>query len=386
MDYAASTPVDERVLSKMQSYWTEKFANPSGINNRSIQIRKEIEEAREQIARELGARSAEIVFTAGGTEANNLAIFGVSRRHKGKEILATAIEHESVIEPLNYLSKKGWQTNFISVASNGLLDLESLERSITDNTVLISVIHVSNEIGVIQPLPDISRLVSAIRQGRAKRGVETPVYLHTDACQSPATVAVNVDRLGIDIMTLNASKIYGPKQVGCLYIRSGVEIEPIIFGGGQEYGLRSGTENTAGIIGFAKALEIANTERKAEHKRLSILHAKAVKQIQELIPESRINGHLKKRTPSNINVTIPDIDGERAVMMLSEEGIDVATGSACGASKKDKPSHTLLAIGLSEQDANSTLRISMGRFTDESDIDKLANTLKRVVKEIRELG
>jgi cysteine desulfurase len=362
LDYAAATPLDPDVMEAMKPYFSEKFHNPSATYLAARGVRSELENARHRASAVIGAKPAEIIFTAGATEANNLAIQGVMRKHPGAEILVSSIEHESVLEPARLFSAKE-----IPVNPLGQIILNKLSNLISDETVLISVMLVNNELGSIQPLAEIAKLIGQIRKRRQNKGNQLPLYLHSDAAQAGNYLDMHFSRLGVDMMSLNGGKIYGPKQSGILYIKTGVELEPLIVGGGQEFGLRSGTENVASAIGFAAALEIAQARRQTESKRVMQLRRVFADQLAEKIPQVKINGPKKHIAPHLINVTIPDTDNERLMMELDEAGIICAVGSACSASR-DEASHVLSAIGLSESEARSTLRFSMGRQTAQADI------------------
>lgn len=372
-DYAAATPLDPKVLAIMEPYLKEQFYNPSAQYLAAKHIAQDIRKARTRIAHWLGARQAEITFTAGGTEANNLAIHGIMRRYPKANIVVSAIEHESVLEPAGT-----YDCRVVGVHATGLVDMTALNKAITDKTVLVSIMYANNEVGSIQPIREISRILAFVRAGRRKKGNNLPLYLHTDACQAAAYLDLHTNRLGVDLMTLNAGKIYGPKQCGALYIKSGIELEPQIVGGGQEGGLRSGTENVANIMGFAEALDIVQTRRHDETKRLQNLQQLFFSLIDEQIPQARVNGTKKYRLPSNINVLIPGTDNERLVMQLDEQGIVCATGSACSAADQG-PSHVLKAIGLNDSEARASLRFSMGRFTTERAVRRVVTVLAKLV-------
>lgn len=378
LDYAAATPLDPSVVKVMEPYFTSRFYNPSALYLKAQAVAKDIDKARRDVAIILGAKPAEIIFTAGGTEANNLSVLGVAQQFPGKHIVASAIEHESVLKPLERLQKQGWKTSLIAPYADGLINPYTLTKAITKDTVLVSIIYANNEIGTIQKIADIAQVIKQERQKRTKAGNKLPIYLHTDACQATNYLDLHVSRLGVDLMTLNAGKIYGPKQCGALYIRSNVKIDPLILGGGQERGMRSGTENVAAIIGFAQALNMTTDKRQTETRRLQTLQSYLIKQLAEKIPSSTINGSLKHRLPNNLNVSFTGQDNERLVMALDEQGIECATGSACSASNSE-PSHVLSAIGLSESEIKSSVRFSLGRQTTKADLDYLVNCLKSII-------
>lgn len=374
LDNAATTPVDKRVVQAMQSCLTENYGNPSSTHSLGTKAKETLEKAREITANMLNCEPTEIVFTSSGTESINLAIQGIARanRNKGKHIITTKIEHPAVLKTCEYLEKnEGFQITYLGVDSQGLIDLKQLEQAIRKDTILITIQYANNEIGTIQPIAEI---------GQIARKHNIP--FHTDACQAAGYFDIDVNKLNVDLLTLNGSKIYGPKGAGILYARQETEISPLIFGGGQEHGMRGGTENVAGIIGFAKALEIATTEKEQETKRLTILRDKLINDIQQKIPEAQLNGHPTKRLPNNVNITIPSIDAQTIVLLLNENGIYASTGSAC-ASHKLEPSHVLTALGQSSQQAHSALRFSLGRSTTEEHINKLCSLLPSIVEKLK---
>jgi cysteine desulfurase len=374
LDYAAATPVDPRVLTAMKPYFTDKFYNPSALYLASKSVKQDLNNARAKVAFWLGCRPSEIVFTAGGTEANNMAIKGIMARFTGANMVISAIEHESVREPA-----KRYKSKEAPVDKNGLVDIEKLAKLIDDKTVLVSIIYANNEIGTVQPIKEISAQLKRIRVQRQKKGNDIPLYLHVDAAQAGNYLDLHVNRLGVDLMTLNGGKIYGPKQSGVLYVRAGIELETLIQGGGQEYGLRSGTENVANSVGFAEALDIAQKQRKTEVERLGKLQKVFVDELTKQYPDCTINGSLKHSLPNNVSVTFPGVDNERLLMQLDEKGVMCAVGSACSASKEES-SHVLKAIGLSDKDARSTIRFSMGRQTIETDMKKTTTSLVGLIE------
>ena len=373
LDNAAATPVDPRVLAAMQPYFTEKFYNPSALYLSSKAVAQDIAEARQKVAGIIGCRPAEVTFTAGGTEANNLAIHGVMSSFPGSHVVASAVEHDSVLE-----SVKEYDHTLAPVLADGRVDVEALRHAITDKTVLVSIMLVNNEIGTVMPLARIAEVVQEIRETRKQHGNDLPLFLHSDAAQAPLYLDIHVKRLGIDMLTLNGGKIYGPKQSGVLYVASHVPLKARIVGGGQEFGRRSGTENVAGIIGFSKALEIATAKRPQVTRSMKALQDDFMTQLKKTIPQIEINGSLKFRTPNNVHVTIPGCDNERLLMELDERGIVCAVGSACSASS-DEPSHVLKAIGLTDAQAQSSLRFTMGRHTTPEEIAHTVTTLTSLV-------
>ena len=374
LDYAAATPMDEQVKKVMEPYYSEKFYNPSANYIASKQLTKEIALARAKIAYWLGSKPNEIIFTAGGTEANNLAINGIMSNFPNSNIIISSIEHESVVKPAEKYSNKS-----VNINLNGELDIENIEKLIDDNTVLISVMYANNEIGLIQPLIKLSKKIKKIRLERNKKGNKLPLYLHTDACQVPSFLDIHVDGLGVDLMTLNSGKIYGAKQFGVLYIQRDVKISPQILGGGQEMGLRSGTESPANIIGFAKALDLVQISRHNENVRLTDLQNYFVAELLKLSPSIAINGPIKNRLPNNVNIRIAGYDNETVLMKLDEMGIQCASGSACNAAN-DELSMTLLAIGLSEEEVKSSIRFTFGKYTTKNDLKFVIESMSKIIQ------
>jgi cysteine desulfurase len=360
LDHAAATPMSKSVRSIMELYFSDLFYNPSATYSGGLEAKDALNGARATVAAIL--------------EANNMAIHGVMRAHPDSNLVISAIEHDSVLKP-----SFGYDYKLCPVKSDGLVDLESLEKLIDDQTVLVSLMYVNNEIGTIEPINEIARLVNTIRLTRRSRGLSLPLYIHTDACQAANYLDLHVSRLGIDLMTLNGGKIYGPKQSGVLYVRSGTKLLPLIEGGGQEHGLRSGTENVAGAIGLAKALEEVQTIRKDETRRLELLRSSFIQKLLEIRPDILINGSIKQRIANNLHLTIPGIDNEWLLIKLDEAGILAAAGSACSASNQD-PSHVLGAIGLSDEQARSSIRISLGQSTNAQQLDKTIEIIKKLIK------
>lgn len=376
LDYAAATPLDKEVLKLMEPFFSRYFYNPSATNESSRRVHQAIEVARSNVANILGSRPAEIIFTSGATESNNLAVKGIHEAFPKGRILISAIEHESLQAPAE---KAG--ADKIPVNEQGIIDLKVLASKINSSTVLISVMLVNNEIGSVQPLREVAALIEAERKKRHKKGDKTPIYLHTDATQAVNFFDLHVSRLGVDLMSLNGGKIYGPKQTGLLYVRAGVSLAPQILGGGQEFGQRSGTQNAAGIIGFAKALELAHKIRAEQAKRLRQLQQEFEEGLGKISPDILINGG-KNRAPHIISATFAGCDNERLMMELDERGVVVAVGSACSASSEE-PSGVLKAIGLSDEAARSTLRFSLGRQTTKKQITKTLKILNDLVKSSR---
>jgi len=374
MDNVAGKPVDPRVIDAMMPFIKEFYGNPSSVHSFGYESKKALEEARAKIAKLINAEKAEsIIFTSGATESNNMAIKGVAYRNmdKGKHIITSSIEHMSIINPCKYLKTKGFDVTFLPVDKYGLVDLDSLERELREDTILVSIQYANSEIGTIQPIREISQIVH-----------RKNAYLHVDATAANGQIPIDVQKDGIDLLTLSSNDMYGPKGVGALYIRSGVRIEPIIHGGGQERGLRSGTENVPGIVGFGKAAEIAVNEMRAESERLSRLRDKLIKGLLESIPYAFLNGHPTNRLPDNAAVRFSFIEGESILLSLDMMGVAASSGSACTA-KTLEPSHVLLAIGLKHEEAHGSVLFTLGRQNTEDDVDYVIQIMPDIVKRLR---
>ncbi|MFX1394774.1 MAG: cysteine desulfurase family protein [Promethearchaeota archaeon] len=377
LDYQAARPVDERVLSEMLPYFKDKFANPSSLHGDGDIATNILEKSREKIANFINAPNAsDIIFTSGATESNNLALIGaaMNRKRKGNHIIISEIEHISILNLGKYLEKEGFEISRIPVDQYGIIRVDKLERLITEKTILISIASASNEVGSIQPLKEISEIAS-----------NKKILFHTDAVASESTIPIDVQKVPIDLITLSSNDIYGPRGVGALYLKKGVRVNPIIIGGGQERGMRSGSENVPGIVGFAKAAEIMKNEMDTEAKRLKILRDDLIKRVLDTIPKSYLNGHPEKRLPNNAHFRFDYIEGESLILGLKDKNIAAATGSACS-SKTLEPSHTLIAMGLLHEEAHGSLLTSLGRYTSESDIGTLIEVLPGVVKRLRLLS
>lgn len=373
-DYAAATPLLPEATAAMQPFFADNFYNPSALYLAARANQQQLHHFRQIIASGLGARPTEIIFTAGGTEANNLAIHGVLRANPEAHIVSTTIEHDSILEPV-----KHYKHTLVAVNDKGLVDEQAIITAITDETVLVSVMYANNEIGSIQPIREIAQQLIQIRKKREQTGNRTPLYFHTDACQAGNYLDMQVSRLGVDLLTINAGKMYGPKQTGALYVRAGIVLEPLIAGGGQEWNARSGTENLANISGFATAWQIIRSAYHDEARRVSQLRDECIANLKNAVPEVIINGPIgSKRLANNIHMTIPTKDNERLLMELDESGFQVATGSACSASN-DEPSHILKAIGISDEQARSSIRITLGRYSNESAVQELVKTIAKKV-------
>ncbi len=373
LDNAAATPVDKKVLNAMMPFFSDTFQNPSALYKGAREAKSALDSARSSVAQTLGARSGEIIFTAGGSESVNLAISGVMNKFPKNKVIITAIEHDAVIN-----SADKYNSIKINVDKNGLINLASLAESITDDTVLVSVMFVNNEVGSIQPLQEISKIIANVKMERKKVANNLPIYFHTDACQAPMYLDCNVNSLGVDLMTLNGGKMHGPKQSGILYVRTGVMLEPLIFGGGQEYGLRSGTENVAFAIGFAEALRLSAVNRKDRAESVTELREYFIDKLVNNY-SAQITGSSKNRIANNVQAIFTGCDNERILFSLDDLGVDAAAGSACSASN-DEPSHVLLAMGYSAQDARSSIRFSLGKQTTKEELDSVIEKLSIALK------
>jgi cysteine desulfurase len=372
-DYAAATPMDDMVRERMQPYFSQLFYNPSATYLSARGVKKELESARARIGGLIGAQKSEIVFTAGGTEANNLAIQGVLGQFPEGNVVISSIEHESVIQPSALFTNRQ-----VSVLPDGIIDAEQLLASIDDRTVLVSIMYANNEVGTVQPIRAIAKDLESIRRKRQNVGNKLPLYFHTDAAQAAAYLDIQASRLGVDLMTINGGKIYGPKQSGLLFVSSGVKMHPIIFGGGQERGMRSGTENVAGAVGLAAALQLVQDRRHDESLKLRQFQGLFLELLKNQVPEAIVNGSLHQRLPNNVHITLPGQDNERILLELEEQGILAAAGSACSASNEE-PSHVLRAMGLSNEDARASLRFTMGFQTNEEDVRAVTGLLDRLI-------
>lgn len=383
LDHAAATPLDPRVLEAMHPYLTAHFANPSSPYAAGRDQHAALEAARKRIARTLGAKPAEIVFTSGSTEAANLAVLGVMQAHPNARAVASTIEHDTVLGPLAALERAGRQTGLITVQPSGVVDPGQVAAGITDLTVLVCVQYVNNEVGTIQPLARIAAEVQRIREDRIARGIILPLYLYCDAAQA-GLQNLQVARLGVDMMSMGGAKLYGPPGSGFLYVRTGTKLAPVWFGGGQENGLRPGTENVAAAAGLATALEFVQTGRGAEAQRQAGLRDWLWGELQAKLPDLVLNGEARHRAAGFLNLTIPGADGEALVAHLDAAGVAVATGSACTAAHQD-PSHVLLAIGRTPAEAASSLRLTLGKDTTKADIRRAAGEIVRTVARVRQL-
>lgn len=376
LDYSATTPVKEEVLKEMIPYFTEKFGNPSSLYDMGLESKEAVDKARQQVAALINADPSEIYFTAGGTEADNWAVFGTAEkfRAKGNHIITTKVEHHAMLHSCAYLEKEGYDVTYLDIDKDGRVDLKQLEDAITDKTILISIMLVNNEIGTIEPVKEAAAIAKKHK-----------ILFHTDAVQALGNVPIDVKDMGIDMMSMSSHKIYGPKGIGALFIRKGVRIDNYIHGGAQENNRRAGTENLAGIVGFGKAAELAKENFDAHVKHSSQMRDYLKDRILSEIPDTFVNGTMDGRHPGNLNVTFEYIEGESILLLLNQFGISVSTGSACS-SKSLEPSHVLAALGVPDEMIHGTVRFTVGDMTTKEDIDYVVDNLKTVVARLREIS
>ena len=376
LDYAATTPTHPEVVKAMLPFFSEAFGNPSSLYSYGQETKGAVEEARARIAQFIGARDEEIVFTSGGTEADNFAIKGVAlaNEKKGNHIITSSLEHHAVLESCKYLEKRGFKVTYLPVDGNGLVDVDDVRKAITDRTTLITIMHANIEIGAIEPIAEIGKVAK-----------EAGVFFHADAVQTVGHIPVNVKELGVDLLSMSAHKLYGPKGVGALYIKKGTRMISFMHGGEQEAGRRAGTHNVPGIVGLGKAVEIAQQEMDEEAKRLVVLRDQLLKWLMERIDRIRLNGHPTQRLPNNVNVSIDFVEGESMLLNLDLEGICVSTGSACS-SLSLEPSHVLLALGIPPEKAHCSLRFTLGKWTVPEDIVRVMDVLPGIVARLRAIS
>ena len=376
MDNSATTPVKKEVLDEMLPYFSEKYGNPSSIYSLGGKSKNAVENARDKVAKVLGAKPNEIFFTAGGSESDNWAIKGIAyaNKDKGNHIITTKIEHHGILHTCQYLERQGFKVTYLDVDEYGMVDLDELRESITDETILITIMFANNEIGTIQPIKEIGQIAK-----------EKNIYFHTDAVQAIGHVKIDVDDLNIDLLSLSAHKFYGPKGIGALYIRQGVKIHSLIEGGAQERNRRAGTENVPGIVGLGKAIELAYENIDEHNEKLIKLRERLIKKVFENISHVRLNGHPEKRLPGNVSLCFEFIEGESLLLSLDMEGIAGSSGSACTSGSLD-PSHVLLAIGLPHEIAHGSLRLSLGDFNTEEEVDYVVEKLVEIVQRLREMS
>jgi len=371
LDNAASTKIHEDVLESMLPYLKEQYGNPSSIHRYGRLTHKAIEKARKQIASLINAEPSEILITSGGTESNNTALTGIAMKNRSCNIITSSIEHDAILEPCKKLSQNGFDIDYLPVDSSGLVDYLELKNHISEKTCLVSIMYGNNEVGTIQHISEIAKICN-----------ERKILFHTDAVQAVGKIPIDVKELGIDLLSLSSHKLYGPKGVGALYIKNGVSIDPFILGGGQENGLRSGTENVANIVGFGKACEIAKIHLDENISHMKKLLDYMIKKIIDEIPEVTLNGHSKFRLPHNAHFTFLGVNGEDLIIKLDEFGIAASTGSACSVNTQ-QASHVLEAMGFSLEQITGSLRLTLGIFNNEKEIDQTVEILKKIVKELR---
>ena len=376
LDYSATTPVKEEVLKEMIPYFTEKFGNPSSLYDKGLESKAAVGHAREQLASLINADPKEVYFTAGGTEADNWAVFGVADKlkDKGNHIITTKIEHHAMLHSCQFLEKHGYEVTYLGIDKDGRISLEELEKAITDKTILISIMMVNNEIGTVQPIKEIGKIAKAHK-----------IIFHTDAVQALGNVPIDVKDMGIDLMSMSSHKIYGPKGEGALFMRKGLRISNYIHGGAQENSKRAGTENLTGIVGFGKAAELAKINFESHVKHCSELRNYLVDRILKEIPDTQLNGTMEGRHPGNANITFKFIEGESILLLLNQFGISVSTGSACSSTSLE-PSHVLVALGVPVEMIHGTVRFTVGDFTTKEDIDYVVDNLKTIVEKLRALS
>lgn len=376
LDHMSGMPIDKRVLDVMRPYLDTHYGNPSSTHGFGNEARQAIDDARNKVATLVGAETKEILFTSGGTESNNLAIKGVAYRNKnkGNHIITSSIEHMSVINPCKDLSKQGFNVTYLPVDPYGTVNVEALKDAVTDKTILVSIMYANNEIGTIEPISEISEIV------HDKGGL-----LHVDAVAAAGQIRIKVQNDNIDLLSLSSNDLYGPRGTGALYVKTRTRIQPIILGGGQERGIRSGTENVAGIAGMGAAAELATSEIPLEAARLTKLRDRFIQELLESIPKSYLNGHPTKRLPNNVNIRFSYIEGESLLLSLDMEGVAASSGSAC-TSKTLEPSHVLLATGLKHEEAHGSLLFTLGRQNTDEDVTYVVELLPGIVKRLRAIS
>jgi cysteine desulfurase len=377
MDNAATTPTDVEVVKAMKPYFTQKYGNPNSIHSFGQETREAVEEAREKIARLIGANPSEIVFTAGGTEADNYAIKGIAwaNQKKGNHIITSQIEHHAVLHSCQFLEKHGFKVTYLKVDKYGLINPEDVKKAITDQTILVTIMYANNEIGTIEPIKEIGKIVK-----------EADIYFHTDSVQAIGNIPIEVNDLGVDMLSISGHKLYGPKGVGALYLRKGTKIVNLIDGGAQEKNRRAGTENVTGMVGLGKAVELAEKRLAGgEEGKLVKLRDKLISGIMDQIENVRLNGHPTKRLPGNVNLCFEFIEGESMLLNLDMKGVAASSGSACTSGSLE-PSHVLLAIGLPPEIAHGSLRLTLGKDNTEEDIDYVIGILPKIIEKLRALS
>ena len=376
LDFNATTPVEPEVLDAMLPYFSAEFANAASIHTPGQRARGAVETAREQVAALIGARPQEIVFTSGGTESDNHAIFGIVEAASGREkhVVTSAIEHEAVLNACQELEKHGTRVTYLATDPDGQIDLAELRRAVRPETVLITIMHANNELGTVQPLEEVGRIAK-----------EADVYFHTDAVQSAGKIPMDVNTLQVDLLSISGHKLYAPKGIGALYVRGGTRLRQLLYGGHHQRGFRPGTENVAGIVGLGKAAEIARNSLAEDAQCLSALRDKLQQGLLQRVPQSRVNGGAAPRTPNTTNLVFPGVEGEALLIALDLKGLACSTGAACSSGAVE-PSHVLTAIGLPSEEARASLRFSLGRHTTEADVDFALRVVPAAVAQLRELS
>ena len=386
LDHAATTYLDPRVKKAMERCWSDDFGNPSTIYHEGRKAKRDIEESRKIIAGIIRSHPDEIIFTSGGTESNNLAIFGSANKYKKGHIITTKFEHHSVLNPIKFLEKNGFNVTYLDVGEDGVVDPKDIKKALRLETILVSIIYANNEIGTIQPIAEIGRIIKEFKIKNLKSKIDEKIpFFHIDACQATGYLDMDVKKLGVDMMTVNGSKVYGPKGLGFLYVKRGVKLIPMMYGGEQENKLRPGTENVPAIVGLAEAIKIADKEKKKEVKRLTVLRDYFIGRLTKEIPNVFLNGHPQKRLPNNINISIMGIEGESAVLYLDDLGVSCSTGSAC-TSDSLEPSHVIMALGRSYEFGHGSIRFSLGKVNKKSDINYVMNIFPEIVKKLRNIS
>lgn len=373
LDHAATTPMDPEVLETMRPYFTEHFGSASTLYSIGKEARQAVDEAREKVAALIGARPEEVFFTSGGTESDNWAVRGTAHAHagKGNHIITSKIEHHAILETCHYLEKQGFEVTYLPVDSDGFVDPEELKNAITDQTILISIMHANNEIGTIQPVEEIGKIAK-----------EKKITFHTDSVQTVGSIPVDVNTIGCDMLSISGHKLYGPKGIGAMYLRKGTKVQRFMLGGGQESNRRAGTHNVPGIVGLGKASELAGARMDEHNQKLITLRDMLIENVLTSIPDVQLNGHRTKRLPNNVNFSIEGIEGESMILLLDMNGICASSGSACTSGSLD-PSHVLMALGMRHELAHGSLRLTLGRENTEEDVKIVLEKLTSIVEKLR---
>lgn len=379
-DHASTTPLDPRVFEVMKPYFADCYGNPSSIYKFAQEARKAVDFSRAAVAEILECKPREILFMSGGTESNNMFLLGAAHAYEkqGRHIITTKIEHDSVLKPLEYLESKGFEVTYLDVGESGVVDVADVEKALRPDTILVSIMYANNEIGTIQPISEIAQVIKKYKKNNLP-------FFHTDACQAAQYLDISVKNLGVDALTLNGSKIYGPKGAGMLFVREGVELVPLLFGGGQEYRKRSGTENVPAIVGLGKALKLVRATRDTESKRLLMLRDRLIDGLLENIPDARLNGDRKKRLPNNANISFHGLEGEAILMRLDMLGVAASAGSACTSGSLE-PSHVIRALGVAEEWTHAATRFTLGHGNTAEEVDFVLQEMPKIIEELREMS